>query len=243
MPQRNVDYLLFSCTKISFVKKFRNSKNSNFKIHDFFSINLEECRYAADIIQKLKKLSDQQDSIFIVDCLCTLSLLIGIAETYKFVERLNRSKSLVVCIYKRDFDPKKFFRIETLGNVYVKLEKLRNSVFTNSILYKSSITHRKPGGSVIRWQEQIRQNIENFEIKAEPLKNIPEIRSTNKIEEPLKPASSFRLEVNEQEMKQRDSVVLPYTEAADPNKESRIIYEAEDIDDFDEEDPDDDLCI
>ncbi|GFS01727.1 dermal papilla-derived protein 6-like protein [Elysia marginata] len=55
---------------------------------------------------------------------------------------------------------------------------------------------------------------------------------------------SFKLQLSESEREARSQVVLPYLkDGSTETSTSKILYEADDADDFDEEDPDDDLNI
>jgi elongator complex protein 5 len=57
---------------------------------------------------------------------------------------------------------------------------------------------------------------------------------------------TFNLNLSDSEKKAREQVVLPFMQKGRDAKKSgqgKIFYEAEDEDDFDEEDPDDDLNI
>ena len=53
---------------------------------------------------------------------------------------------------------------------------------------------------------------------------------------------TFNLSLTEKEKSAREKVILPFSNKKRPGQ-GKIIYEAEDEDDFDEEDPDDDLNI
>ncbi|XP_071577947.1 uncharacterized protein Elp5 isoform X2 [Temnothorax nylanderi] len=128
--------------------------------------------------------------------------------------------------------------IETFGTTYVKLERFTGVNPTNNLIYNAKLTHRKSGGSMICQTEIIRQDIESYRINAEKVV-VPSIRKTEP--EPVKIEASFKIEMSAQEMDQRDKTPLPYTLNA--TNTSRIFYQPEDVDDIDEEDPDDDLCI
>ena len=54
---------------------------------------------------------------------------------------------------------------------------------------------------------------------------------------------TFNLRLSEEEKRARSRVILPYLEHQGGKSGPQIFYEADDGDDFDEEDPDDDLDI
>ena len=73
------------------------------------------------------------------------------------------------------------------------------------------------------------------EMLVEVLKNM-EIKKT---EEPAQESHPFKIELDEEEMIARNAVKLPYEKTS----EAEIIYTPDSDDDFDEEDPDEDLYI
>ena len=167
------------------------------------------------------------------------------AKACRFIEKLSQNhKAQVFCIYRRDFH-QNIHRIETLGNIYVKINKSKKLGFESNNHYEVNIVHKKPGGSVTHWNELVQQNVENYNFVSEKIPDIIDLKKEiNKLPENIvKPQSSFRIEMNEKEIKQRDSVPLPYILPGNPGGESKIIYVPDDVDDLDEEDPDDDLDI
>lgn len=57
--------------------------------------------------------------------------------------------------------------------------------------------------------------------------------------------TTFKISLDDKEKQSRDKLVLPYLPQKNEGekKESRIFYEFDHVDDWDEEDPDDDLDI
>lgn len=240
--QQPIKIFLFSNSKYSLKKLIESANLNNVKIQDYFSIDLKNENQ--NIYEELIDFSRQNsDSIFLIDCLSTLALQIGIAKACTFVEKLYQShKSQIFCIYRRDLCLN-IPRVETLGDVYIKLEKSRKLSFESNIHYQISVLHKKPGGGVARWNESVVQNTETYKLELGKISdNIskPEISSPS--ESTIKPQTSFRIEMSEEEIKQRDSVPLPYILPGNPGSgKSKIIYVPDDVDDLDEEDPDDDL--
>lgn len=57
---------------------------------------------------------------------------------------------------------------------------------------------------------------------------------------------SFNLKLSQEEQAARANLTLPYTfheKSKDNDDKGKIFYQPDDVDDFDEEDPDDDLDI
>uniref|UniRef100_A0A0A1WIX2 Elongator complex protein 5 n=1 Tax=Zeugodacus cucurbitae TaxID=28588 RepID=A0A0A1WIX2_ZEUCU len=111
-----------------------------------------------------------------------------------------------------------------------------------------SIVTRKTGGGVSNKKYTYTKNKTEFLVEA--------IRTTPKTSPAAKTSpttaatttntvgTTFKIELNEDEMVARNTLKLPYEKTSETN-ESSIIYTPDDDDDFDEEeeDPDDDLCI
>ncbi|XP_011502075.1 PREDICTED: elongator complex protein 5 [Ceratosolen solmsi marchali] len=241
-----IDILLFSTPKYSLTKYLQSSGLTNFEVQDYFNLNIDDDD--VDVHEQLKSFVAQRtNSILVIDCLGTLALQIGPANTCRFVEKLSKNhKFEVFCIHRRDFY-QVIPRVESLGNVYVKLEKSEQVSFGSNIYYKISVTQRKTRGSIVRWSEMVQQNIENCVLRSDSIVDFKfpdssgEATKTTKSQEgAAKPQASFRLDMSEAEIRQRDSVPLPYILSDNPEKESKIFYVP---DDFDEEDPDDDLEI
>lgn len=210
-------------------------------IHDYYSVQPTENAEKKDfenLDHVLKNIKMKPQNTIVVNCLSSLVLYVGLGKAVRFVEKLSKQVSQLICIYRRDFMQTKVPAIETFGTTYVKLEKFTGNSSTNNIIYIAQLTHRKSGGSVICQTEIIKQDIESYQITVEKV-TVPSVHKTET--GPVKIETSFRIEMNAQEMEQRDKTPLPYTLNA--TNTSKIFYQPEDVDDIDEEDPDDDLCI
>jgi len=235
----SIDLLSFSDPKTWYDDEPLTSANVN--LHDYYSVHPTEDAEKKDLenldhILKTIKLKPQ--NTVVVNCLSSLVLYVGLGKALRFVEKLSKQVSQLICIYRRDFIQIKVPAIETFGTTYVKLEKFTGINPTNNLIYNAKLTHRKSGGSIICQTEIIRQDIESYQISAEKVA-IPSIHKSET--ESVKIETSFRIEMSAQEMEQRDKTPLPYILNA--TNTSKIFYQPEDIDDIDEEDPDDDLCI
>nr|XP_036214905.1 elongator complex protein 5 [Bactrocera oleae] len=108
-----------------------------------------------------------------------------------------------------------------------------------------SIVSRKTGGGV--WNKKYTYTKTKNEFLVEALQNVPKTTPVAKATSTTTtntPGTTFKIELNEDEMVARNTLKLPYEKTSETN-ESSIIYTPDDGDDFDEEeeDPDDDLCI
>ncbi|KAK9294010.1 hypothetical protein QLX08_011213 [Tetragonisca angustula] len=166
----------------------------------------------------------------------------SLSKTIWFLERLSKQVPQVICIYKRDFIHSKIPGIETLGSTYVKIQKSPGTTISKDFNYTVELLHRKVGGGVLRQQEIVNQNNVSCEIESRKLEQSRKLDSACE-DSKSKIESSFRIEINENEMKQRQELTLPYMINTNAMNTSKIHYHPEDIDDFDEEDPDDDLCF
>lgn len=235
----NIDLLLFCNPKCWYNDEPFMFKNM--QLHDYYSINVD--KLANEDLQNLKHILQtiNPHNTVIVDCLSSLVLYVGLSKTLWFIEKLSKQVSQLICIYRRDFIQNKIPAIETLGTTYVKLEKHVGISTINSLIYSATLVHRKPGGSVLCQTEVITQNNVTCEITTESIIIPGDRRDQVSTNQPVKIESSFRIEMNAQEMEQRNKTPLPYTISA--TNTSKIHYQPDDVDDIDEEDPDDDLCI
>ncbi|XP_028048960.1 uncharacterized protein LOC105835315 [Monomorium pharaonis] len=233
----SIELLSFSEPKAWYDSGPEPLTSTNTNLHDYFTVDTTKNAEKRDLenLDRALNLELKPQTTVVVNCLSTLILYVGLQKTLWFIDKLSKRVSQLICIYRRDFIDK-VPAIETFGTTYVKLEKFVGIIPTNSLVYNAMFTHRKLSGSVICQTEVIKQDIESYQINAEKI-TVPSICKT----EPIKIESSFRIEMSAQEMAQRDKTPLPYTLNA--TSTSRILYQPEDVDDIDEEDPDDDLCI
>lgn len=244
---RSIDLLLFSGPKSS-SKIYSNSLKhgqAEVRVHDYYTLGLDKTDPFED--QKLWEIADletlKSDSTVIIDSLSSLLVYKGLSETCKFIERLSAKVSQVVCVYQRDFTPKKIPSVNTLGTTYVRIEPIRSLNMGYDLSYKTLTSHCKVGGGILQRIEIVQQNVTSYEIKAEKFNEKINQKSVvaKAPETPEKVRASFRIEMNDREMEQRNATPLPYTIPPVTLSESKIHYQPDEVDDLDEEDPDDDL--
>ncbi|XP_017058589.1 elongator complex protein 5 [Drosophila ficusphila] len=109
-----------------------------------------------------------------------------------------------------------------------------------------SLIARKPGGGVSNRRFSCQVSKTQFQVTpldgglpegVSPKQSIPEEEQT-----PEPASSTFKIELDEDEVVARNALTLPYERTSEPS-EGNIIYTPDADDDFDEEDPDEDLCI
>ena len=248
VPSRTFDLLSFSDPKSVYQNEPEPFLSSNVTISDYYTVDINTIDINAirekdfDTLEDILKVTKVKSTV-IVDCLTSLILFVGLSKALWFLEKLSRQVPQLICVYRRDFVENKIQCIETLGSTYVKIEQFSGARKSNNFNYTVEFVHRKVGGSILRQRELVTQDSASYELQSEKIET--QSRKPNSVCEVHKQkiVSSFRIEMNESEMKQRQETVLPYTLNANGTNTSKIHYQPEDVDDIDEEDPDDDLCF
>lgn len=186
----------------------------------------------------IEQCTDQNVQYLIaIDSLSPLLLKLPVADIFSVIRRVNQTKNIhMIALVHRDVHSK-----ETLHQLnYCFSCHLRIGTYANKPRCKGRL--KSVGGKIIDSDELYDINPEG------ELTNIEEFQTeiNNKLETVLTtaiPKSTFRLGLNQNEETARSKVVLPYIRK--PNKlddKGKIFYEAEN-DDWEDEDPDDDLEI
>ncbi|XP_029049172.1 uncharacterized protein LOC114878947 [Osmia bicornis bicornis] len=247
-PNRIFHVLLFSDPKSMYQNEPRSFSSNSVIIDDHYTVNVNEIdvnnmnEHDIHSVVCILKTIDTNATV-VIDCLTSLILFIGLSKALWFLKELSRQVPQIICIYRRDFVQNKVPSIETLGSTYVKLLKSSKGCINNNFNYIAELMHRKIGGGILQQRELINQNNTTYEIQSEKLKTHNKKLDSMHKDQKQKVEASFRIEINENEMKEREEIVFPYTLNANTTNTSKIHYQPEDVDDFDEEDPDDDLCI
>uniref|UniRef100_A0A0A9WNH0 Elongator complex protein 5 n=3 Tax=Lygus hesperus TaxID=30085 RepID=A0A0A9WNH0_LYGHE len=132
-----------------------------------------------------------------------------------------------------DDDTVAFKEINRLADSLITLGNLPNS----SLL---SVEHRKPFGKVLDGVYSISLDEETGFVFSEESKVVKGSVDVKPIESTPQVLTTFKLTLDDKEKESRRQVVLPYLKTAGSGK---IIYEPDANDDWDDEDPDDDLEI
>lgn len=247
-PNLTFDLLLFSDPKSSYRHEPDPFMSNNVNIHDYYTVDINQLDVSTihnkdfDTLEHILKTTKTKSTV-IIDCLTSLILFVGLSKALWFLERLSKQVLQLVCIYRRDFVQNRIPCIETLGTTYVKIERFCGMHTNDNINYMIEIIHRKLGGTLLKQHELVIQNSTSYEIQSEKIEAHSKKQDAIHENEKQKVESSFRIEISEHEMKQRKETMLPYMINSNTINSSKIHYQPEDIDDIDEEDPDDDLCI
>ncbi|XP_016966387.1 elongator complex protein 5 [Drosophila biarmipes] len=109
-----------------------------------------------------------------------------------------------------------------------------------------SLISRKPGGGVTNRRFACQISKTEFQVtpldEGQPAGASPKQSSPEAEQTPEPASSTFKIELDEDEVVARNALTLPYERTSEPT-EGNIIYTPDADDDFDEEDPDEDLCI
>ncbi|XP_043466690.1 uncharacterized protein LOC122501363 [Leptopilina heterotoma] len=242
-PDCKINIISFSNPKYLYVQHFNSLTVNNVNVIDFYSTTSQD--ETDSFTEKLNEYFET-DIIFdtvIINCLSTLSLSVGLEKAVLFIEKMKEKSKQVIGIYRRDFGKVNLPNIETMVTTYVKLDGHLKATQINDFIYEGNYTHRKLGGSVIRQTELVTQNVKTYEIKSTKIlkDSVEKLRKTAP-EKPKEVKASFRIEMNDQEMSQKNDTPLPYIEVKNQNK-STIFYQLEDFDDDEGDDLDDDLEI
>lgn len=241
-PHHNFHLFSFSDPMSWYKNEAGPFKTNQLTIHDYYTVNIDEVHNKDfDTLQHILN-TFKTGSTIIIDCLSSLIVYVGLTKALWFLERLSAQVSQIICIYRRDFVQNKIPCVETLGRTYVKIFEHTEMQINNNFTYVVQFTHRRLGVTITRQTELVTQNNETYKITSEKIENKKKTKIPSD-DQKQKAEYSFRIELTESEMKEREKVALPYVIKADTENTSKIHYHPDDEDDIDEEDPDDDLCI
>lgn len=145
---------------------------------------------------------------------------------------------------KKNPNAKQIFLWATVKNVSEHfvipfLEYMADMIVTFVDSSHLSILSRKTGGLISN--KDYDYQLANGDLSVKEVKRIAQ-----KLPEPtIKPESlgTFKIDLDEEELVARNALKLPYERTSDEPKESEIVYTPDADDDFDDEDPDEDLYI
>lgn len=176
-------------------------------------------------------------SSVIIDSVNQMALAMGWNNCLKYIRRLqgNANVNRLILVLHKDciiHGSKLQTHLNHLVNVIISYSKSNS----NSI----AITLKK-GNKVVRSEEII-----SYDSKLSTIKLTPIIKEAKKEDETEKPIpsnlSTFKIEVDQTEKIQKYNLKLPYMSKIHDGQ-SKVYYEPDAVDDWDEEDPDEDLDI
>lgn len=184
-----------------------------------------------------KKYTEEKTTV-IIDSLNQMALLLGWNECLSLIKSLSSNcnvSQLIVILHQDCLIPgsKIQSHINHMANAVISYDKEDGNKV--SIMIKKS-------GKVSRSKEIFSYDSKNLCLKLIPIEN-------NSVKEPNTPnypnpgtLSTFKIEVAQLEKIEKNKLDLPYMSKINYG-ESKVYYEPDAVDDWDEEDPDDDLDI
>jgi len=186
---------------------------------------------------------------FLLPDLDTLFLFHPPPDVFQFLNSLAGllSPSFLIGLLHRDSFPTAIMpSLDFLASTSVTI--LPPPLTSGSFSCLVDVTHKKASGKVLRAREIVRLapdpprllSVTDASKNTSTSTSAPTIAYEPETGDPTANLT-FNLSLSEEEKTARDKVVMPFAKTV--KGQGKIIYEAEDEDDFDEEDPDDDLNI
>ncbi|KAJ8916531.1 hypothetical protein NQ315_000173 [Exocentrus adspersus] len=244
-PQSIVHLFTFHGSFARALKRF--GTKTNFVIHDFTS---NSCGWNGKKNEESFEdaaLKLSANDVVVVDSLAHAIHQCGLSETYRVFNALkNQAVAQVIALLHKDLLPstdkvnKTFEHLCTLSLVVEP--KFRSE--DKRVQY----TYKKLSGRVIKQVEEY--NFVNGDLFT---KKIERLDPKKLLQESVVPQvnpetlSTFKIGLSDKEKEAREQLVLPYLpkneEESKEEEGAEIFYQLDEVDDWDEEDPDDDLDI
>lgn len=216
--------------------------------------NPENLNIDTDLVQYLNSKPGHVASnnvAIVIDSLSPMLLHRSAPYTCKTIARLMKEKiqaaevEQIVCLLHGDLhDNQSLFLIEHLATSEVKVTPAKHLQFHMAC----NTVHKRLSGKVIKTAEHFNLD-EAYGIQdVTEVKAVDTKKTTIETKQPDPAANlTFNLTLTDKEKDARSQVKLPYTydlnRQDDTVGEGKIFYQPDEADDFDEEDPDDDLDI
>uniref|UniRef100_A0A2S2NZ92 Elongator complex protein 5 n=1 Tax=Schizaphis graminum TaxID=13262 RepID=A0A2S2NZ92_SCHGA len=213
---------------------------SNIQYHDcmtnILSLNLSMYETVSNIIEK-----STRNIVFFIDSLSMYLLRTDFSKVYKELLDITSSDkfpNIVQCVAVIHNDVTEVNQIEHLKNIcktHVQVQSTNNPLFL-----KLRLEHKRSNGKCVV------QKLSG-ELKSDCSFKLINDLAPQKIEEDKgipKNLASFKLDLQDNEKKAKEELILPYTLVQNTSNTGGMIhYVPDEADDWDEEDPDDDLEI
>ncbi|XP_050316298.1 elongator complex protein 5 [Anthonomus grandis grandis] len=240
--RNKIHYFVFEGVFDKTKDKYRST--SNIVFYNF--VTKDEQEKSHEEFEKLI-LSLRENDVLVVDSLANVIFLYGVAIAYRLFNSILNNKALkqAVTVLHRDLllgdQIEEYFSNLSTFSIDIQPKFLTNN---RRVLYK----YKKSGGKIISELEEYRfegSQLISSKIEKPDIMKLIEKSSTSEVNP--ENLSTFRIGLSEEEKNLRDKVVLPYLPKPENDKsqqaEGKIFYEFDEQDDWDEEDPDDDLDI
>ena len=196
------------------------------------------------------------DQSVVIDSLTDLLIFFSHSEVTNFVRKskqaIGKQSKLIAVTHKTCLSESALDDLRKFFNTVLHLSDLPGKKITEKICV---INHLKPGGKLVCSKESLSFD-SDWNIKASPFEETIVKKSLEEEQELIDNLTTFNLETRkDKEKKAKDNLVLPFykdTQVAGQVKiqsqtesktetEGKIYYEPDSGDDWDDEDPDDDL--
>lgn len=188
-------------------------------------------------VDQLDRVTHTKCSV-IVDSINQMSLCIGWSECLKILKKLIFSPHVLqlILIFHKDCLPH-------FSKLQINLHHLASAIVSYDTTDSSKIwVQLKKSGKIVKSEEILVYDSKTTTLKS----NIVIKKDLNKEEEPAKTTPSslttFKIEMDQTEKLEKYKLKLPYMSKINEGQ-SKVYYEPDFVDDWDEEDPDEDLDI
>ncbi|XP_049774242.1 elongator complex protein 5 [Schistocerca cancellata] len=221
---------------------------------DFFSCEEdwtdsgENSSSTVSLVDKLSHLaasSQGKEFILCIDSLSSFILKSGLNQCYRDLQNILSSSVLngvsvkqMICLVHEDVLMNRdltIAQLKHLASTYIQISAVQGKPVATTI-------HQKTAGKISKSVEQFHINDE-FSVSCTKVDFMKKVTSDVQNE----PKSTFNLELCAAEKEAKNQLVLPYIRRQDDDESKKsggeIFYKLEESDDWDEDDPDDDLDV
>lgn len=198
-----------------------------------------DCEYFTSVDQLKGEVRNFNSCSIILDSVNQLAVSTSWEDTIKFIESLYKSHNIkrIFLVLHNDcmiFGDKMLKHLKHISQTHIYLKHM---VPPKNL--RVEITAISAGGKITRTENEIYfDSNQNKWAMIEVNKGVP--KSSDKKEDIIHNMTSFKISVEKQAEAVKSDLILPYTEI---NKAKNNLVIEPDYDDWDDEDPDDDLCI
>jgi len=250
------------CTTALLLKRFENLIQNRVTCHQVFddpagwtSGDRNGFGYSTDLFSYLKHFQGVERSAksyaVVIDSLSLLLLNSNLGSVCRMLQNLQKyssylggRESQLVCLLHTDVHEEIVVKsIEHLATCVVHVQPTRQNSLNN---ISTSTIYKSPGGKITRELSQCTLSYETLDIREEIVQTNSQQRKTENQVHQLASKLTFSVALRDSEKQSRAQLVLPYEKIAgeSPNSSGgKIIYEPDEADDYDDEDPDDDLDV
>lgn len=173
----------------------------------------------------------------IIDSVNQMSLCLNWNASLKYIRKLNNDSNVlqVILILHKDC-------LSHFSKLQAHLNHVSNAIVSYDPKESNKVrVQLKKSGKIVKTEE-----ILSYDIQTSTLKSAPITKEEKKEDEPEKPLpsnlSTFKIEIDQTDKLEKYKLQLPYMSKINEGV-SKVYYEPDAVDDWDEEDPDEDLDI